>query len=175
MSDFSTPLKINAVRSGDRLSLVGTEEERKAISDRLRLLSLDRLEAAIVLNKVGTTITAEGRVRAKVEQACIATGEPVPATIDEPVSLRFLQGPEGGTPDEEIELGEDELDTIFHDGLIIPLGDALADTLSLALDPYPRSADADEALRAAGVVSEEEAGPFGALAALKEKMEKGGN
>ena len=34
-------------------------------------------------------------------------------------------------------------------------------------DPYPRSADADSALKAAGVLSESEAGPFAVLAKLK--------
>jgi hypothetical protein len=45
----------------------------------------------------------------------------------------------------------------------------VADELSLALDPYPRSAGAEDALRDAGVLSEEQAGPFAALAALKGK------
>lgn len=175
MTDFSSPLKINAIRDGDRLSLVATDAERAAIAKRLRLLALDRLEAAVVLRKDGACVSIDGHVRAKVEQACIATGEPVPATIDEAVNLRFVPAPGEGNPDEEVELEADELDTIFHDGLAIPLGDALADTLALTLDPYPRSAGADEALRAAGVISEEEAGPFAGLAALKEKMEKGGN
>ena len=72
--------------------------------------------------------------------------------------------------DEEVELKADDLDTSFHDGAAIDLGTAVADTLALELDPYPRSANAEEALREAGVVSEEEAGPFAALAALKAKM-----
>ena len=175
MTDFSSPVKINAIRDGDRLSLVATDAERAAIAERLRLLALDRLEAAVVLRKDGACVSVDGHVRAKVEQACIATGEPVPEIIDEAVKLHFVPDLGSGNPDEEIELDEAELDTIFHDGREIALGDALADTLSLALDPYPRSDGADEALRAAGVISEEEAGPFGGLAALKEKMEKGGN
>ena len=174
MNDFTAALKLNAIRNGDRLALVATDAEREAIAERLRLLTLDRLEAEVVLHKDAAAIVADGRVRAKVRQACIATGEPVPASIDEPVHLRFVAAPDDGDPDEEIELGEDELDTIFHDGLQIALGDALADTLALAIDPYPRSAGADEALRAAGVLPEEEAGPFAGLAALKEQMEKRG-
>ncbi|HEV2747118.1 MAG TPA: DUF177 domain-containing protein, partial [Allosphingosinicella sp.] len=43
-------------------------------------------------------------------------------------------------------------------------------TLALSLDPFPRSPAAAEALKAAGVKSEEEAGPFGALAALRDKL-----
>jgi hypothetical protein len=39
--------------------------------------------------------------------------------------------------------------------------------LALVLDPYPRGPDAEAALKAAGVLSEEQAGPFAALAKLK--------
>jgi uncharacterized metal-binding protein YceD (DUF177 family) len=60
---------------------------------------------------------------------------------------------------------------VFHDGATIDLGGAIADTLALALDPYPRSAGADEALREAGVISEAEASPFAVLARLKGKDE----
>ena len=56
---------------------------------------------------------------------------------------------------------------VFHDGAGIELGTAIADTLMLSLDPYPRGPNADEALKAAGVLSEEQAGPFAALAKLK--------
>ena len=39
--------------------------------------------------------------------------------------------------------------------------------LALSLDPYPRSAGADAALKEAGVMSEAEASPFAVLAKLK--------
>lgn len=175
MTGFRDDLRLNAIRDGDRLHLVASDEDRAAIADRLGLEALDRLEAEIVLTREGDVVKVDGRVTAKAAQACIATGEPVPETVDEPVVLRFVPAPgAGGDPDEEIELGEDEMDVVFHDGQVIALGDALADTLSLALDPYPRSPGAEAVLREAGVMSEEEAGPFSALAALKERMEKGG-
>ena len=51
------------------------------------------------------------------------------------------------------------------------IGEAVAQTLLLALDPYPRSPAAEAALREAGVKSEEEASveasPFAALKGLK--------
>jgi hypothetical protein len=59
------------------------------------------------------------------------------------------------------------LDIVFHDGAAIDIGEAIAQTLALALDPYPRAPDAEAALKEAGVKSEAEAGPFAALAALK--------
>ena len=48
----------------------------------------------------------------------------------------------------------------------------MAQSFALALEPFPRSPNADAALKAAGVKAEGEAGPFSALAALKEKLEK---
>jgi uncharacterized metal-binding protein YceD (DUF177 family) len=81
----------------------------------------------------------------------------------------FVPQPEPGGPDEEIELGPEDCDVVLHDGSAIDLGDAIADTLALSLDPYPRSAAADAALKEAGVLGEAEAGPFAALAKLKRR------
>jgi uncharacterized metal-binding protein YceD (DUF177 family) len=97
----------------------------------------------------------------------------VPEHVDEAFDLTFVPAPGGGEGEEEVELGSGDLDTIFHDGAAIELGSEIADTLALAIDPYPRSAGAESALKEAGVLSEEEAGPFAALAALKSKMDRG--
>jgi uncharacterized metal-binding protein YceD (DUF177 family) len=168
---FDLTLSLDRISDGDHIDLVASEDECARVAARLGLLSLGTLKAHAALARDGERIVAKGRVQASLEQACIATGEPVPAMVDEPFDLNFLPEPRG-TPDEEIELGGSELDTIFHDGAKIPLGDSIVDTLSLALDPYPRGPNADAALRDAGVLSEEDAGPFAALAALKEKMGK---
>ena len=174
MSDgFDCRLPLAQVRDGERVDLVATPEDCAAIAKRLGLLSIDRLEAHAVIGREGDKVTATGRIKAALEQSCVASGEPVPARIDEPFELVFLPEPKG-RPDEEVELGEGELDVVFHDGGAIELGTAIADTLSLVLDPYPRGPNADEALKAAGVLSEEQAGPFAALAALKsEKPDEG--
>jgi uncharacterized metal-binding protein YceD (DUF177 family) len=167
MSDgFDCRLPLAQVRDGERVDLVATPEDCAAIAKRLGLQSIDRLEAHAVIGREGEKVTATGRIKAALEQSCVASGEPVPARIDEPFELVFLPEPKG-RPDEEVELGGDELDVVFHDGAAIELGTAVADTLSLVLDPYPRGPNANEALKAAGVLSEEQAGPFAALAALK--------
>jgi hypothetical protein len=82
-----------------------------------------------------------------------------------------VPGPPNGGPDEEIELGESDCDIVFHDGASIDLGGAIADTLALGLDPYPRSAGADAALKEAGVLTEEQASPFAVLAKLRKTDE----
>jgi len=62
---------------------------------------------------------------------------------------------------------------LFHDGQAIDLGAAIADSLALGLDPYPRGAQAEQTLRQAGVVPEDEARPYSALSALKGMLDKG--
>jgi uncharacterized metal-binding protein YceD (DUF177 family) len=161
-------LPLDKLRDGQRIDYAADEAERAAIAERLDLLGLERLEAALTLRFEGNKVRAEGRLRASVTQACVASGEPVPAMVDEKIALLFMPEP-ARTPDEELELSAEDLDVIFHDGREIDLGTAIADELSLALDPYPRSAKAEDALKEAGVLSEEQAGPFAALAALKGK------
>jgi uncharacterized protein YutE (UPF0331/DUF86 family) len=58
----------------------------------------------------------------------------------------------------------------YDGGAMIDLGEVAAETMALALDPFPRGPDAESALKAAGVISEEEAKPLGALAGLKDKL-----
>lgn len=165
---FAHRLPLAQIRDGERIDLLADEAECAAIAKRLGLESLGRLEAHAVLERKDEQVRAAGRVKASLAQCCIASGEPVPERIDEPFDLLFLPEPQG-RPDEEVELGAGELDVIFHDGAGIELGAAIADTLALALDPFPRGPNADAALKAAGVFSEEQAGPFAALAKLKGK------
>jgi uncharacterized metal-binding protein YceD (DUF177 family) len=163
---FAHHLRLDQIRDGERLDLVADEGERQAIASRLRLDSLKRLEAHATLSRTGEVVRAEGRLVAALDQSCVVTGEPVAAHVDEAFEILFMPEPSAG-PDEEIELGEADCDVVFHDGAAIDLGTAIADTLALSIDPYPRSAAADAALKEAGVLTEEQASPFAALAALK--------
>lgn len=166
--DFAHRLVLTRLRDRQRFEITADEAERAAIARRFGLLGLERFEATVTIARSGEEVRATGRVRAAVTQACVATGEPVPAMVDEAVELKFRPEPTV-SPDEEIELSPEDCDVIFHDGREIDLGGALADELSLALDPYPRSAKAEDALKEAGVLNEEQVGPFAALAALKGK------
>ena len=163
---FSLAPPIASIRGGDRIDLTADETECAAIAKRLNLPSVGALKAHCVLERDGDSVKAAGRLKANLEQSCVASGEPIATAIDEPFELHFRPEPDG-KPDEEIELRADDLDIIFHDGSVVPLGEALIDTLALALDPFPRGPNATSALHEAGVLSEEEAGPFAALAALK--------
>ena len=168
---FAPALRLDQIRDGERLDLTADEAERRAIAERLGLASIDRLEAHAVLSRTGAIVRVDGRILSSLEQSCVVTGEPVVAHVDEPFALLFTPEPGEAEPDEEIELGEEDCDTVFYDGAQIDLGSAIADTLALSIDPYPRSAGAEVALKEAGVLTEEQAGPFAALAALKKSSD----
>jgi uncharacterized metal-binding protein YceD (DUF177 family) len=163
---FGRQTPLDKIRDGDRIDLAANEAERTAIAERLGLQSLERLEAHLTLGRDGDRIRAQGRLRASLEQSCVATGEPVPEHVDEPFDILFVPEPESRS-DEEIELAAGDCDIVFYDGAEIELGTAIADTLALSVDPYPRSAGAEVALKDAGVMSEEQASPFAVLAKLR--------
>jgi uncharacterized metal-binding protein YceD (DUF177 family) len=171
--EFSRPIAIDTLGEGPRtIAIEAGEAERAALARRFGLLSIDRLAATAGVARTGEDIVARGRIEAAVVQSCVASGEPVPASLDAPFAIVFRPAPTDVRPDEEVELGEGELDVAFYDGGAIDLGEAAAETLALGLDPYPRSPDAEAILKAAGVKSEDEAGPFGALAGLRDSMKR---
>jgi uncharacterized metal-binding protein YceD (DUF177 family) len=173
MNEFSRLFRLDSLSAEPRdVHIEAEPAEREALAARFGLVAVEALAAQARLSRRGENAAAAGTLRAKVTQSCIATAEPVGQTVDETFSIVFRPPPQA-RPDEEIELGEEELDVVFYEGGAIDLGEAAAQTLALALDPYPRSAEAEAALREAGVGSEEEAraeaSPF---AALKDKLDR---
>lgn len=168
--EFSRLERIDTIGEGERtVAITATEAERLALAKRFDLLSVDRLEARLTVRRDAAGIVARGTVSAAVVQACSVTDDPLPVTVEEPIALRFVDH----EPDsEEIELDPDALDTMIFDGAAVDLGEAAAETMALSLDPFPRGPNAAAALKAAGVISEEEAKPAGALAGLKAALEK---
>jgi uncharacterized metal-binding protein YceD (DUF177 family) len=171
--EFSRTIRVDTLGEARRgLSIEAEEAERAALARRFGLIGIGRLAADLTLRRQGAEVAMEGRLTANVTQACAATGAPLDAAIEAPFALVFRPQPEPVGRDEEIELGAAELDVIFYDSAWIDVGEAVAETLLLSLDPYRRAPGAEQALKAAGVRSEEEAAPFGALAGLRDKLKK---
>ncbi len=168
--EFSRPVRLDQLgRHADPVTIDATEAERAALARRFGLLSLDRLEADYALSAEGEAVIARGHVRAALAQPCVATGVAVAEVIDSPFMLRFVREDMSLPEGEELELDAEDCDTIGFTGDAIDMGEAVAETMALAMQPYPRAPDADEVLRAAGVMSEEQASPFAALLGLKGK------
>jgi len=168
--EFSRTFRLDELGGAPRaVSITAEDGERAALAARFGLIGIERLEASAELARDGDIVTATGKLEADVTQACVASGDPVPAKIAEDFTVRFV--PAGAEPDaDEVELDEGDLDELDYEGSAIDLGEAVAQTMALALDPFPRAAGADEKLREAGVLGEEDAGPFAALKALKDRL-----
>ena len=174
--EFSRPVRLDMLGQAPRtIEMEANEAERAALARRFGFASLSSLSAVVVLERRIVGVALRGTLNATLAQPCVASGDPVEEQVAEAFEVEFRPHPETGA-EEEIELGEGELDVIFYDGASVDVGEAVAETLSLSVDPFPRSPAAEEALRAAGVKSEEDAkaesNPFAALGALKDKLGK---
>ena len=169
-NEFSHMIKLDEIGVGlSTIRLSADPTALCALAARFDLATLENLDAELAVSRDSKGILAEGRIRSTLSQHCIATGEPVRTVLDEPVKIRFVPEPVDRV---EIELEADDCDSMFYEGQSIDLGEAVAQSLGLALDPYPRSPGAAEELKAAGVKAEDEVAPTGALAGLKDLLAK---
>jgi uncharacterized metal-binding protein YceD (DUF177 family) len=160
--EFPRPVPLGTIREGGRrIALAATQAECAALAARFGILSLDSLEAELrLLPEPGGTVLAEGRLAAGLAQACIVTLEPVRQSVDAPIAFRLL--PPGREPQD----GPDDIDEIECPDGTADLGEAVAEQLALALDPYPRAPGAELPPEAA----DRSADPFAALAGLRRKI-----
>jgi uncharacterized metal-binding protein YceD (DUF177 family) len=185
-NEFPRPLVIEPwPDAGIAVEFAADPGERRALARRFGLLELRSLaiEGRLDRGDDSRELRFHGWLEAEVVQACVVTLEPVPATIRQPVERRYRRaepGAEVGTarPPHHIWLldeDEDEDEVEIVTGRTIDLGEAMAEELALALDPYPRTADADDlVLQDLGpnisVGAEQPAeNPFAALRQLGEK------
>jgi len=156
--EFSRIVRLSDVGTAARPErLEARPAERTALVERFGLASLDRLEADLTVRREAAGVRVQGRVRAEAAQVCVVSGEPVPTTIDEPVDLLFSSHAPASRPDEEVELSEGDLDIMPLEGESIDVGEAIAQSFGLALDPYPRASDEALAEARRRLLSEEEA------------------
>lgn len=170
-SELSRPIKVKGL-PGDAVVIEADAGERAALARRFGLPGIDSLRAEIDLEQRGKAIRATGTLKAAIRQACAISGEDFPANIEEPIDLRFVEETGVTAPDDEeieIELEADDCDEIEYSGDMFDLGEAVAQSLGLSIDPYAEGPNADAARKAAGIVQEgEQEGPLAAaLAALK--------
>lgn len=168
MSEFARLYPLADIGSEPRrVEIAAESDERAALARRFGLLSLDALSAEARLFAVDGAFEAQGRLMARLIQTCVATAEPIDQAIDEEFRIRFV--PEIRAEGDDTELSAEDCDLMTHDGQAIDLGEAVAQTLGLSIDPFPRSPDADAVLKAAGVMQEEDASPFAKLKGLFDK------
>lgn len=140
--EFSRPVEATRLNTPQRLK--ASEAECAAIAERLRLPEIASLEAELMLKRGrGDLVYVEGELRAALSQVCVVTLEPFATEIAAPVDATYTDG-EGPLLNENLTLAEDDPD--MPEPIIngkIDLGELVVQTLSLALDPYPRKAGAE--------------------------------
>jgi len=146
------------------------EAARRRLAGRFGLSAIHAMRAQVTLLADGPVVRADGRLTASILQACAISGEDFPVKIDEALHLRFV--PESqmeAEPDEEIELSADDCDEIPYTGLTFDLGEAVAQSLALAIDPFAEGPMADKARAQHNLAGDNASGPFAALSALRDK------
>lgn len=156
MSEFARPVRLDEIGAVPvARHIAAGAAERAAVAQRLGLLQLGRLAAALHVRRIAGGVAVAGQVEAEGAQACALTGLPVPARIAEPVDVRFLAG--AAPIAQDIELATDDLDTLPLEGSAVDLGELAVQTLALALPPFPRATGPEAEAARALLLSEEEA------------------
>ncbi len=160
--EFSRPLPLGLVGpEGRREVLEADEAERAALARRFGIPAIERLRAELRLRpETDGAVRAEGRLDADIVQTCVVTLEPVPQRVEEEVALRLL--PPGQEPRDDPDEAADEIAT---ERGVADLGEAVAEQLALALDPYPRVPGATLPAEASEAAEER---PMAALAKLRD-------
>tara|TARA_R110002110_G_scaffold158921_1_gene356535 strand:+ start:127 stop:651 length:525 start_codon:yes stop_codon:yes gene_type:complete len=169
--EFSYIVKLSEIGSKAKTGkLVTSVEERNALALRFDLPKISSLTASYKLIGSERGIAFSGKLESDLHQSCSITGEAIPVLVRDIFDILFIPKADPEEIEEEIELTEDECDIVEYEQAQVDLGEAIAQTLYLSLDPFPRGPNADAVAREKGLKSAAEAGPFGALAALKDKL-----
>ena len=155
-----------------KLDVEAGAEDRTALARHLGLVSLERLQAELLITQEDGMIGVQGTLIAELTQSCVVTLKPVTCRIESPIQRQFGPDHREGDDDEELTLQSEDPPDPISDGLI-DLGHVVTEQLALEINPFPRAPDADfEAVEITGAEKDGGAGPFAALAALKDKLAK---
>ena len=130
--EFSRPLPVDRVpRGGSDEKIAADPDERKALAARLGLPVLHSIEAELRATPWrGGGLKLEGKLIADLEQVSVVSLESFRQHVEFPILRYFMAA---GTAEADTDA---EIDPIDHDQ--IDLGEVVAETLALELDPYPR-------------------------------------
>jgi len=131
-AEFSRPLSVDRVpRGGCDEKIAADPDECKALAVRLGVPAIHALNAELqAMPWRGGGLKLEGKLVADLEQVSVISLEAFRQQVEFPVTRYFAANPVAG------EEADAEIDPI--DNGQVDLGEAVAETLALELDPYPR-------------------------------------
>ena len=160
--ELSRPIDVSRLSpTGDSETIIADPGECAAIAARLGIPAVHSLKAELGLWRWrGAGVRVTGSILAEVEQMCVVTLEPFRNEVSDEVERYFL--PSVSEADASADVDP------FSDG-VIELGEVVVESLSLALDPYPRTPGVTFEAGDATKEEEKEQSPFAALASLRSK------
>lgn len=158
-------------------NIKATDAQMNELVNRFKIISLSQLNAMVQLSalKEHDGFLVKGHISAKLEQQCIVSLKPVSEDIDEPFELMLVAPDVAEKFDEdEVYLDPEAPDYDAFEGGKIEIGEIIAQTVSVMMDPYPRRGDAQLEDVANKVVTvneelEKKPNPFAVLSKLNDE------
>jgi|SRR5690606_30442606 len=98
---------------------------------------VDRVALRAVVSREKDTVQITGQASTRLELACSRCLEPYLVQVDTEFDLRYLPISAAPGGDEEVEVGEEDINTAFYAEGLIDLGALLREQLNLALPMKP--------------------------------------
>jgi uncharacterized metal-binding protein YceD (DUF177 family) len=155
--EFYRPLALDRLGAAALdVEVTATPAECAALALRLGIPAVHAFSCRFHLRRVEAgRIAAEAALSARLVRDCVITLDPFETDVAE--TFRFVFVPAGTETDDDDPESDDE---IPYAGVAIDLGEAAAEQLALALDPYPHQPGAELPAEA----QEPLESPFAALA-----------
>ena len=160
-------INVDRVRadSANVYEFVASGKERQRLSERFQFLDVLSLFAEITIRKSSVDCwDVAGQLKGEVVQACVVTGVPLRETVDFLIEERYVRT---DNDQEEVEVHMSAAEPLENE--TINIGELLAQTLSIAVTPWPRAPEAPEMYTSGEELPVQ---PFAGLAALKRQPSK---
>ncbi|QQG35233.1 MAG: DUF177 domain-containing protein [Micavibrio aeruginosavorus] len=181
--EWSVLIDAHSVTSNaQKLRIAASEEERKALAQRLGVTAIASLSADLTLHRErGNIINVNGLMKANITQPCVVTLDPVQTQIEETFEGWYADQERivmlakarhdrlGRLADSEVPILDESEDPEPLINGMIDIGELVVQHLSLALDRFPRRRGLEEREEGTGIAAAGQEGealrrnPFEAL------------
>lgn len=131
--EFSRPIEVARIpKLGSHEKLSADTKECSALAKRLMVPAINSLTAELKVKPWrGGGLKVTGELKADLDQESVVSLETFRSTVVFPVERYFLSTPAGHDLD-----ADEDIDQIING--VVDVGEVVAETLALELDPYPR-------------------------------------
>ena len=144
--EFSRLISISNIEVGEtNIGIEANFNECKALADRFSIIKLHNLSAILKFSKINENemLGLKATYSSKITQLCVLTLKPITNLIEGDFSSTFTESGETKN-NKHLSFSVNDVDPpeLLNNGSF-DAGELVAEYLSLEIDPFPRSADAD--------------------------------